>query len=821
MVIPLILYILKIRNGYLAGSEIDWLGQHSVFPDYFRKLFYETKTLFPQFAAELGGGQNIYNFAYYGLFNPLYLVSYALPFVKMTTYIQVVSLLEHMADGVLCYYWLSSGHFKKRESFYASSILVLAASVTYHSSMQLMFVNYMPFLLLALIGYDRYCKKGKYGLLTLSVFFMILTSFYFAVGGMTALFIYGVTGYQNETDESVGLISSCLRFIKWLWGRFYPALFGCFLSLFYLIPVYFAMTAGRAGHGGITVSKLLIPDIRLHKLLYSGYGMGLTAAALLMLCISIFYKKCREKFMAALLLLMLLFPVFDWLLNGGLYLRDKAFIPFLPLLCWLAAAFFTRLETQALKARQAAAGCILAGALVAVSLLTNSYARQEKYLLFIDFAVCGASVLLSMVCWKKALCAVTLAVMAFLCAGQCTVLKEELVTSADMNKIEDPDIEKAVRSVLHGGFYRTETRGGYSENKASQNRVLACGQNLTTVYSSISNSYYSEFRNKVLNLSKPSRNSLMADTVDNPIFLRLMGVRYIVGDRAPAGYEKIGQSGSVNIYENKNAAPAAYVTDRIISEDTYSDLSYPERQLALLGAAVAHTPDTVDDIPVNVKKVNAHISTTVIKGNASYGSVSVDSDMPGDTYLFLEFDVKNNRPSEDVTVTVNGEQNKLSARKAAYYNGNTTFHYTSLLKAGETEFPVKFGKGNYEISNVRAWTGTAGEEAAAELYRRPAALEVTGAGNVLEGTAESEHGGWLITSVPYDKSFQLYVDGRQQKIRRVNTAFVGVPLKAGAHEIRLVYHAPGRNAGIAAALITAVILGADIIRRKRRLHGKI
>ena len=70
MVIPLILYILKIRNGYLAGSEVDWLGQHSVFPDYFRKLFYETKTLFPQFAAELGGGQNIYNFAYYGLFNP-------------------------------------------------------------------------------------------------------------------------------------------------------------------------------------------------------------------------------------------------------------------------------------------------------------------------------------------------------------------------------------------------------------------------------------------------------------------------------------------------------------------------------------------------------------------------------------------------------------------------------------------------------------------------------------------------------------------------------------------------------------------------------
>ena len=31
----------------------------------------------------LGGGQNIYNFAYYGLYNPVILLSYALPFVKM------------------------------------------------------------------------------------------------------------------------------------------------------------------------------------------------------------------------------------------------------------------------------------------------------------------------------------------------------------------------------------------------------------------------------------------------------------------------------------------------------------------------------------------------------------------------------------------------------------------------------------------------------------------------------------------------------------------------------------------------------------------
>ena len=51
----------------IFGAKVDWLSQHSVLPDYFRQQFYATGKLFPEFAANLGGGQNIYHFAYYGL----------------------------------------------------------------------------------------------------------------------------------------------------------------------------------------------------------------------------------------------------------------------------------------------------------------------------------------------------------------------------------------------------------------------------------------------------------------------------------------------------------------------------------------------------------------------------------------------------------------------------------------------------------------------------------------------------------------------------------------------------------------------------------
>ena len=47
----------------LFASNGDWLSQHSVIPEYFRRQFYATGQIFPEFAAGLGAGCNIYDFS--------------------------------------------------------------------------------------------------------------------------------------------------------------------------------------------------------------------------------------------------------------------------------------------------------------------------------------------------------------------------------------------------------------------------------------------------------------------------------------------------------------------------------------------------------------------------------------------------------------------------------------------------------------------------------------------------------------------------------------------------------------------------------------
>ena len=102
-----IFIFLLIHNGTSYASTIDYSYQHYLIPEYFRTLFYNTKNILPSFAFNLGMGQNIFNFSYYGYLSPIILISYLLPFLKMKTYLEIASLILFVISIILCYSWIS------------------------------------------------------------------------------------------------------------------------------------------------------------------------------------------------------------------------------------------------------------------------------------------------------------------------------------------------------------------------------------------------------------------------------------------------------------------------------------------------------------------------------------------------------------------------------------------------------------------------------------------------------------------------------------------------------------------------------------------
>lgn len=809
----------------IFGAKVDWLSQHSVLPDYFRQQFYATGKLFPEFAANLGGGQNIYHFAYYGLYSPLILPSYLLPFVKMSDYIMAVSITGLTASVLLFYYWLKSRKTDAGTAFILSLMFLLAGPMIGQYSGQIMFVDYMPFLCLALIGVDRYFEQEKSGLFTVSVFLMIMTSFYFSIGGMLSLVLYGLHRYFEQREENRVTVRSFLRdglcFVR-------SMILAVLMSGFFLVPTALALTGGRSKEQNTSFASFFIPQITVERFAYSIYGIGLTTLVITVLLTGLLYRKVYEKVLTYGCVIVLVIPVFAYLLNGGLYIRDKVFIPFLPLLCYLISIYLEKCRKRELS--------FIAGMIPYIITTIFVYMARNQ---FVSkgigesiWKVLLAESILFLICYvlycalkryhKETKEILMLALPSVICLAVTMntfyQMKPDRYVSRKLYRdVVEEQNRQAVKEALKDddGYYRTEQMGSDDENAADLNRIWDVEQNITSIYSSAYNPDYQTFRQKTFGLEEPFRNGMMQSVSKNPVFQRMMGVRYIVSDSDVPGYTLVKKCGTTGIYQNKDAAPVMYATDRVMTEEEYKKLTFPYNQTAFLEYAVVgeHTESSDQNIMTAYEPVSLKMANNRTTGGAEQKMMQQEGQKQ---ILFLRFRVDNAHPNKDVAVWINGIRNKLSAKDHVYYNENKIFTYAVPLKDGEDNISVTFGKGKYQLSHVQAYLGSLPERSEL-LYQSEIQVDKKQTeDNVIQGTIRVKKDGWFITSIPYDKHFKIYIDGKETEIQKVNTAFLGCKIESGNHELKIIYHAPGTTTGKILSLIGIAGFLLVLVREKRK-----
>lgn len=808
----------------IFGAKVDWLSQHSVLPDYFRQQFYATGKFFPEFAANLGGGQNIYHFAYYGLYSPLILPSYLLPFVKMSDYIMAVSITGLTASVLLFYYWLKSRKTDTGTAFILSLMFLLAGPMIGQYSGQIMFVDYMPFLCLALISVDRYFEQEKSGLFTVSVFLMIMTSFYFSIGGMLSLVLYGLHRYFEQREGNRVAVRSFLRdglcFVR-------SMILAVLMSGFFLVPTALALTGGRSKEQNTSFASFFIPQITVERFAYSIYGIGLTTLVITVLLTGLLYRKVYEKVLTYGCVIVLVIPVFAYLLNGGLYIRDKVFIPFLPLLCYLIGIYLEKCRKKELS--------FIAGIVPYIITTIFVYIARNQ---FVSkgigksiWKVLLAESILFLICYvlycalkryhKETKEILMLALPSVICLAVTMntfyQMKPDRYVSRKLYRdVTGEQNRQAVKEALKDdGYYRTEQKGSDDENAADLNRIWDVEQNITSIYSSAYNPDYHTFRQKTFGLEEPFRNGMMQSVSKNPVFQRMMGVRYIVSDSDVPGYTLVKKCGTTGIYQNKDAAPVMYATDRVMTEEEYKKLAFPYNQTAFLEYAVVgeHTESSDQNIMTAYEPVSLKMANNRTTGGAEQKTIQQEGQKQ---ILFLRFRVDNAHPNKDVAVWINGIRNKLSAKDHVYYNENKTFTYAVPLKDGEDNISVTFGKGKYRLRHVQAYLGSLPERSEL-LYQSEIQVDKKQTeDNVIQGTIHVKKDGWFITSIPYDKHFKIYIDGKETEIQKVNTAFLGCKIESGNHEVKIIYHAPGTTTGKVLSLIGIAGFVLVLVQEKRK-----
>lgn len=823
ILVYLFIYFLITNNQYFFGSTLDYQTQHYLIPEYFRTLFYETHDLFPDFAFHLGSGQNIYYFSYYGLLSPIIFISYLFPHISMLHYIIISTSIMVILSASLFYFYLKKNQHSPLVSFLGGLMLLCASPLIFHAHRHIMFINYMPFLIMGMLGVDRFFKEKKSGILILSCFFMIMTSYYYSVGGLITLFILGIYRYLEQNDFNFK------QFIKKMISFAIPFIISVLMAMILLLPTLYTLLAGR-GTGSSTISllDLFIPSLSFKNILYSTYSMGVMAIVIISCGYFIMKGKKENKFLSSLILLFGCFPIFNYILNGTLYIDPKSLIPFLPLVIFVTCNFLKLLFEEKVDFKYLFKVIIFFLILGLVNLfliwlhVTTGIGQGYAYLLdllglFIIFALYYKF-------RKKSIVAFYFIIVVVALSTNIN-LSDKLMKKGDFLN-DDSIIEKLVKE--DNDFYRINNLylGGIGLNNISNSN-----QYISTLYSSAFNRNYNKFYFDVFNNAVTYRNRSMTAFSTNILFHNFNGEKYIITDKnTDLGYSSYILNENLKVYKNEDAYPIGYAANNVLNKQEFLKLNYPSTVVNLLKSIVVDSSSTVS--PVVLEKSNPALQLISYK-NLTYKKtdkglqihsekkgrmqVKVNEDMK-DKILFIRFK-NNNDPAcslGDLVMTINDTMNKLTCKSWKYHNENFIFDYVLY---NQDELNITFTKGFYDFSDIEFYLLDYKE--VKNINREVDAFVISKEktkGDKIIGSINVKEDGYFTIQIPYDKGFQIKVDGINVDYENVNVGFLGFPIKKGNHDIEIEYVAPYKKIGgiISVSGIILLII-YEVVEKKRKV----
>ena len=783
------LLFLPIPEGEIFGSEGDWYSQHVGAAEAIRQTMLRQETVFPQHAG-LGGGINAYDLAYYGLLRPDILLAYLLPGVPMGKLISLYAAAGVFASVNLTFFWLKRKNLDTAFAF-CGGVLTAAASCFFHAHHQIIFVNYIPFLVTAFLGTDRLLSAGKSGLLTISVFLICMHSFYYAPMCLLVCLIYGLHQLSALKKEDLNLYGSLAGYA--LHGVF-AAVLGVCLSAVLLLPAGIDILSAAKDAGSFLDDPVKLVDLTFESLLYQPYGCGMSLTALYCLLLSLADKK--KRLLSAVLLVILTVPYIWFVFSGFLYPRAKILIPLLPILVWICADTFSEIYNGRQKAH------LLAAALCFIPVF---FARERGYwsvLACLDGGV--LLVFMTLQCLKRLPEKVKRKSLALLLVPVCTSLGVNFFLE---DYLAEDDGRQSRFSFADITMFASEQdyRFDYLANNYINSNVLPDGAlNKTASYLSVSNDIYEEFFYNTMRNPISLRNRVVLMPGENPLFNWFMGIRYILTkeNRVPYGYQTVFQKNGFVLAENENVLPICYGTDRQVSEKELKQLEFPADMAALCGVSVQKEdsekffakrfPTSFAQAESMAGKARDKESPGISSAKTSASQAESDSDrcvLPlteplKNRVLILCFDIAR-RDGREVCISVNGMKNNLSSKSAPYPNRNKTFTFVLAQENGAEaleQLTLDFSKGDYHIKDLQVFTADMPSAADRHIWqaeggRSSGKFTFSEGSPVFSGTVDMEQDGYFVTSYPYKKGYRILADGKPVRVEKVNGAFAGFSLK--------------------------------------------
>ena len=794
------------------------------------------------------GGCNFWNIIAYQAGSPLNLLLFLFPGKYIMEGITFILLLKIGFAGSFMYIFLKSecpaNDMTCRPVIRVPSDTATVAFATLYALngyvmayyWNVMWIDSVALLPLCILGLRRVIDGGRGILYTVTLALMVIVNYYIAIMMCIFIMLYYFTYYfeRPRIGKFKGFAATTGRTV------FYSFL-GLAMSGFLLIPTYYSMKHASAVGSifpddtfiykdALEVVNQLLPNAKLSYL----EGLPNLYCGMAVVILLFFYYgsrkiALREKVANTLLLVFLFFSLninkLDFIWHGLHYPNQLPFrYSFVAcfLLIFMAYKAFRRIDDINPKYLAILFGAGLVYYLIAQKVMKDVVDNANM------FFYLG-------VLWLALFCALffgyrrdlfSFRVMKYVLV---ILVTAEMVVAAivDVEAIghtsretynENVESMEEMLDEVRGEFVRVEMDEILTINEPARLHYMGLSQ-----FSSSMNTHTSGFMQAMgLEAEETGNRSVYVPT--DPVTNAIFNIKYIVSkynDFKDSDFKKIDDNEDSALYENKRPLAMGYMTtDSIYTFGGEWDANPFNNLNAYVRAA---TDNKCEDVLLSAGEYDAEgVNTTVTNDYyCEYNAEVIDSSVECGANLSFTVDETQKYyvfvdcpNAESITLQKGDEVDRLEIDEN--YSGIVN---AGVVKEGETvkiEVTLEKGEGGDITAYIYYLDEDEWDKAYQIMSRRT--LKVTEFDDTyVKGTIHAGEGGVLVTSIPYDKGWKVYVDGQEKRTDNlVGDAMIAIPLSEGEHEREMKFRPEGFLLGLLMTILAILLLVAASV-----LYGRI
>ena len=313
------------------------------------------------------------------------------------------------------------------------------------------------------------------------------------------------------------------------------------------------------------------------------------------------------------------------------------------------------------------------------------------------------------------------------------------------------------------------------------------------------------FKSSGTNLNlRYANNSILADS--------LFGIQYNISE-SPSdkyGFQDVYQKDNLTLYENQFSLPIAFA-----SQSVYNDVKFNEHtldnQASFLNQLANVKFDYFSPIPYD-KTENTDDLISVTSSSNEDAAIQYQIEVPENSQVYLSFTNLHfsNDKQKKVDILVNGEKktfttdNVFSFFNLGYTKEKKTFNINVSFPENSQ---VSFESPTFYRLDTQTLT-----EAIQKIKEQP--VTVSTSKNKVFATYYVKQDTSIFFTIPYDKGWSAYQDGKKIEIKQAQTGFMKVDIPKGKGTITLSFIPNGFITGAICSFTSILLFGIYNHRRK-------